>query len=40
LHTLQAVKPLAFASFSEIGILLLERYRQEPRWYFCPVLVM
>jgi hypothetical protein len=28
LHTLQAEYPLAFASFSETGILLLDRYRQ------------
>ena len=36
---LHAVKPFAFASFSDMGILLLERKRQVARWYFLPVFV-
>jgi len=39
LQTLQGPYRAA-ASFKEMGILLFDRYRQLPRWYFTPVRVM
>ena len=38
LQTLHGVYEL-FASFRLMGILLRERYRQDPVWYLVPVLV-
>ena len=36
----QGVYPLAFASESEIGILLFERYLHPEKWYLAPVFVI